>query len=971
MSNNKFKNRSRDSWKNQIINAYSTKPSSSRIINKKSPNPLISRDPYSGNRKKPKKSWKKTLILGLFSLGLFSFLVGFVLILWLSRDLPNPNQLIEREVAQSTKIYDRTGENILYEIHGDEKRTMIVLTDLPDYVKQAPIAIEDKNFYNHGGFSVWAMIRTAITNVLYGRRAGGSTLTQQFIKNAVLSPEKKITRKIKEVVLAYRLEQKFSKDEILQMYLNEIPYGSNAYGIEAASQKYFNKRAKDLALEEAALLAAITQAPSRYSPYGPNKDLLLGRKDYVLTLMREQGYITKEEEEGAKQRKVVFAGPETNITAPHFVMYIREILASKYGEKMIEQEGLKIYTTLDLYKQKIAEEVIKEKTENFPEKYNANNAALISIDPKTGQVLAMVGSRDYFNNEIDGQVNVTIRPRQPGSSLKPLVYAALFIKGYGPDTILYDVSTNFSNNPASPYIPKNYNGQELGPVSVRKALAGSLNIPAVKALYLADVNNVIELAERAGYTTLYDRDRFGLSLVLGGAEVKLIEHTNAYSAFARDGKMSPIVNILRIEDKNGNIIEEYKPEEKQVFESKIARMINNILSDNAARSYIFGERNFLSLPNRPVAVKTGTTNNYHDAWTVGYTPSIVTGVWVGNSNNAAMKGTADGSVLAAPIWNEYMSRVLGDTPVEQFRAPEEYKSGKPIIDGEIPSQKVKIDTSTGQPATSLTPLELISEISVPEYRSILFYVDKNNPLGPAPEKPENDPQFLSWERGVMAWAEKNASSTLLILKNLKEFHGPENTPKIKITSPKEGAEIKETYLTINIEAEAKRGINKTNYYINGAIWESFSSKKEFITKELPPLPTGYHSLTVRVCDDVDNCAEDSINFNLKNIGLVYKDPGVIITSPQKGLIINKVDFPLSISVSVNEYSSASRLLVFSKKEDSGDINLITSISNFNGENYEVYWSKPPEPGIYIIYAELKTWRGDIKKSQEIKITVSQ
>jgi len=970
MANNQTSGRSRDSWQNQLIKTYYVGSGPSRKLNKRTPNPLISRDPYSNRHKKPKKSWKKALFLAVVYLGLFCLATGSITVLWLSRDIPNPNQLIEREIAQSTKIYDRTGENILYEIHGDEKRTMINLEDLPDYVKQAPIAIEDKNFYHHGGFSVWAMVRTTITNVLYNRRAGGSTLTQQFIKNAVLSPEKKISRKIKEVVLAYRLEKKFSKDEILQMYLNEIPYGSNAYGIEAASQKYFNKSAKDLFLEEAALLAALTQSPSRYSPYGPNRDLLLGRKDYVLTLMREQGYISEEEEEGAKQKELIFVGPETNITAPHFVMYIKEILAEKYGEKMIEQEGLKIYTTLDLYKQKIAEEVIQEKTEDFPEKYNANNAALVSIDPKTGQVLAMVGSRDYFDDEIDGQVNVAIRPRQPGSSLKPLVYSALFIKGYSPNTILYDTLTNFSGDPSNPYEPRNYNGQELGPVSVRKALAGSLNIPAVKALYLADVNNVIELAEKAGYTTLYDRDRFGLSLVLGGAEVKLIEHTNAYSAFARDGKMSPIVTILRIEDKDGNIIEEYKPEEKQVFDSQIARLINSILSDNAARSYIFGEKNSLVLPNRPVAAKTGTTNNYHDAWTIGYTPSIVTGVWVGNSNNDAMKGAADGSILAAPIWNEYMVRVLGDTPVETFKEPEKTKTGKGIIDGELPSQIVKVDTSTGLLATSLTPYELTSELSIPEYHSILYYVDKNNPLGPRPEKPENDPQYSAWEKGIADWAEKNASSSLLILKNLSEYHTPENAPQIKITSPQEGTEINENYLTVTISADAKRGIAKTDYYLNGALWESSLSKKETMTKNLPPLSSGYHSLTVRVCDDVDNCSEDSINFNLKSSNLNYKEPNVVIISPQKGVLANKIDFPLSITLSINEYNSAARLLIFTKKENEEDVSLVASVSNFNGQNYEVYWSNPPEPGIYIIYAELKTWRGDVKKSPEIKINIT-
>ncbi|MFA6514180.1 MAG: penicillin-binding protein [Patescibacteria group bacterium] len=946
-----LKKPSGDSWKNQILKTQSQSKNT--------------------NSKRYKKSWKKRFFSGILSLGAALFVIIIIYVAWISRDLPNPNQLINREVAQSTKIYDRTGENILYEIHGDQKRTLIALKDLPEYVKKAPISIEDKNFYNHGGFSLWAMFRTAITNVLYGQTAGGSTLTQQFIKNAILTPEKKITRKIKELVLSYRLEQKFSKDEILQMYLNEIPYGSNAYGIEAASQKYFNKHAKDISLAEAALLAALTQAPSRYSPYGPNKDLLLGRKDYVLKLMNEQGYISEQEKIAAQQEVIKFMEPETNITAPHFVMYIKDILAEKYGEKMVEQEGLKIYTTLDLYKQKIAEDVIKEKTINYQENYNANNAALVSIDPKTGQILAMVGSKDYFDNTIDGQVNIATRLRQPGSSMKPIAYAELFIKGYSPDTILYDVNTNFSSDPANPYEPKNYNLKENGPVSVRKALSGSLNIPAVKALYLAGINNVIDLAESMGYTTLTQRERFGLAFVLGGAEVKLLEHVNAYSAFARDGKMSPIVSILKIEDKNGKIIEEYKPEEKQVFDSKIARMINSILSDNNARSFIFGTKNYLTLGDRPVAAKTGTTNDYHDAWTIGYTPSIVTGVWVGNSNNEKMKGTADGSVLAAPIWNAFMSSVLGNTPIESFKTPDDYKTSKAIIDGQIPSQLIKIDTTTGQPANSFTPLELVSEISVPEAHSILFYIDKENPLGPQPENPAKDPQFLAWEKGVTTWAEKNASSSLL-LKDYSELHKPENKPQIAITNPKEGDTITDKNLIVEVLASAPRGISYINFYINGNLWKTKTGNNPYLSELLPNLVNGYQSLTVKACDDVDNCSESSLNFNLKlnNNNITKQSHSISITSPTNGWAVSAIDFPLKISLTTFGYSDISKILVFSKEDSNQKTTLIKEINLLNSDNTEVAWNKPLNTGSYSLYAEIKTWDGEIKKSAEVKINIT-
>jgi 1A family penicillin-binding protein len=724
--------------------------------------PSFTEEALKSWKQSPKKSlgqkiWfnRKRLLALLTIFVAFGALAAFVGIVWISRDLPNPNQLIEREVAQSTKIYDRNGEHVLYEVHGEQKRTLVSLNQIPKYVQGATIAVEDKNFYNHGGFSVWAMARTMVTNVLYGRSAGGSTLTQQFIKNAVLTNEKTATRKIKELILAQQIEKRFSKDEILQMYLNEIPYGSNAYGVQAASQKYFNKDVGQLTIAEAALLAALPQSPSRYSPYGPNKELLLGRKDYILDLMTQQGYISETEKEVAKKEVLVFSKPETSIIAPHFVMYVKSILAEKYGEKTLEQGGLKIITTIDYDKQKIADEVIAEKTANYQEKYNANNASLVAIDPKNGEVLAMVGSRNYFDEEISGQVNVATSLRQPGSSIKPIVFASLFEKGYTPDTILYDVVTNFSNG-ADSYIPHNYNLKEYGPVSIRKALAGSLNIPAVKALYLTGVDSVIELTHALGYSSLNNKNDLGLSLVLGGGEVKLIEHTNAYSAFARDGKVPQIITILKVEDKNGNTLEESRPSTKDVLSSQTARLINSVLSDNAARSFIFGEKNNLTLADRPVAAKTGTTNNYHDAWIVGYTPSLVTGVWVGNTDNKKMNAGSDGSVLAGPIWKSFMTKVLSGTPVESFKEPEMKKTGKAVLDGELPViGTINIDTRTGKPASENTPTEFIGSKNVYDNHSILYYLDKNDPLGPTPSNPENDSQFLNWENAIIEWAKKN------------------------------------------------------------------------------------------------------------------------------------------------------------------------------------------------------------------------
>ncbi|HLD34818.1 MAG TPA: transglycosylase domain-containing protein, partial [Patescibacteria group bacterium] len=568
-------------------------------------------------------------------------------------------------------------------------------------------------FYEHKGISIWGIFRGVVWQTIRGKKAqGGSTLTQQFIKNSILTSERTITRKIKEWLLAYRLENRFSKDEILQMYFNEIPYGSTAYGVEAASQKYFGKTVKDINLAEAAILAALPQGPSRYSPYGSNIDLLLGRQRYILDLMVDQGHATEEEAEEAKNYELTFSPPTANIKAPHFVMYVKEILSSKYGEKMVEQGGLKIITTLDLYKQEIAEEVVKEQAEKNLKNFNATNAALVAINPKNGQILCMVGSKDYFDQEIDGQVNITTSKRQPGSSLKPLVYAAAFIKGYTPNTILYDVITNFSNDATKPYEPRNYDSAEHGPVSIRKALAGSLNVPAVKAIYLAGIKNVTNLAFDLGYTTLSDPDRFGLSLVLGGGEVKLIEHANAYSAFAREGVLHPVSAILRVEKPDGTVLEEFQENEKKVLDPKIARQINDVLSDNGARAYIFGERNWLTLGTRPVAAKTGTTNDYRDAWTMGYTPSIVAGVWVGNNDNSEMKRGADGGVVAAPIWHNFMEKVLGDTPIEKFKPAEIPTTGKAMLDGQVDTGNiVKIDKISGLLATEYTPAHLIIEKS--------------------------------------------------------------------------------------------------------------------------------------------------------------------------------------------------------------------------------------------------------------------
>ncbi|MBU4375641.1 penicillin-binding protein [Patescibacteria group bacterium] len=906
------------------------------------------------------------VLLALFVLFLF------ISVLWLSRSLPDPNKLINRQVAQSTKIYDRTGETILYEIHGAKKRTLVGLDDIPEYLKKATIAIEDKDFYIHGGFSVWAMFRTSITNILRGQKAGGSTLTQQLIKNAVLSSEKTYTRKIKELLLAYRVEKKFSKDEILQMYLNEIPYGSTSYGVEAASRRYFNKSAKDISLAEAAILAALPQAPSRYSPYGSNKDLLIDRQHYILDLMAKQGYITEEEAKEAKKEEVEFKEQSDNITAPHFIMYIKELLSETYGEKMVEQEGLKIYTTIDLYKQKIAEEVIAELAEKNETSYNASNAALISIDPKTGQILAMVGSRDYFNDDIDGQVNVILQPRQPGSSFKPMVYAASFIKGYTPDTVLYDVVTNFSNDPDEPYEPHNYDNQEHGPVTIKKALAGSLNIPAVKAIYLAGTENVFDLADNLGYTTLSDRSRFGLSLVLGGGEVKLIEHANAYSAFAREGELRPVSGILRIEDKDGKIIEEFKDKKKKVFDANIARMINGILSDNSARAYAFGEENWLTLGSRPVAAKTGTTNDYRDAWTIGYTPSIVTGVWVGNNDNSEMKRGAAGGSAAAPIWHNFMQRVLGDTPIEYFNAAKKEETGKPVLDGLTSGEiKVQIDRASGLLATEYTPESFMEERIFKESHCILYYLDKDDPRGDPPKDPSKDPQFDLWESRVLEWAEKQGVATSAPPTGYDNVHKPENRPSFTIEYPTNNQIIMEPILSASIKASAPGGINRAEYYADNNLLAVSYNYPFSLSENVSFLNNGFHKLSVKVCDVIDNCSENSLEFNLiLDENQTSGSIGVSWKNLSDGLALNKIDFPFTLEANVINPGQTAKVIFYLSPKNEEVEKIIAIAQPIQSDIASAVWTTIPASGAYRIYAEARGWNNQLETSEELMININ-
>jgi len=680
-------------------------------------------------------------IIGLFLLAVLGLAFWALLIITkMAKELPSPEQFINRQISQSTKIYDRTAEILLYEIHGEEKRTIVSFEEIPDYAKKATIAIEDQNFYRHPAFDWRAIIRAFITDIIRGRFVqGGSTITQQLAKNAFLTSERTFTRKIKELILAYWIEQRYSKDEILNLYLNQIPYGANAYGIEAAAQTYFSKPAKDLMLAEAAALAALPKAPSYYSPWGPHKEELEQRKNYTIEQMFNLGFIDEEEKQRAQNSKLKFASQSIgSIKAPHFVMLVRDYLVAKYDEEVVEKGGLKVITTLDWPLQELAEIVIKEGAERNTQLYQGKNAALVAQDPKTGQVLALVGSKDYFDVENEGNFNVAYQGlRQPGSALKPFVYITAFQKGYSPETVVFDLPTEFSSysnicpltninfsddNPLC-FHPQNFDGIFRGPVNFRTALAQSINVPSVKVLYLAGLKDTIKTTQDFGLTTLTDPSRYGLSLVLGGGEVKLIEMVSAYSVFSQEGIKHKQSFILEIRDSQGRILEKYLDQATRIVESQYTQIINNILSDIEARSGLFqNSLNLTVFPDREVALKTGTTNDYKDAWAIGYTPSLVVGVWAGNNDSRPMQKQA-GSILAAvPIWHAFMSKALENQPVEFFNKPEVMSQTKPVLWGEY--------------------------ISNGEVHDILYYVDKNNPLGPQPLNPESDSQFWNWELPV-------------------------------------------------------------------------------------------------------------------------------------------------------------------------------------------------------------------------------
>lgn len=891
-----------------------------------------------------------------------SFIAGTIIMVRISDELPDPDKLSDRPIAQSTKIYDRTGEHLLREIYQDQKRTLVELEDISPLAIQAVVATEDKHFYEHKGVRIVSILRAGFNNMI-GRRSGSggaSTLTQQLIKNVLVGSERTFFRKIKEALLAVKAEQQYTKDQILKLYLNEIPYGSINYGIESASQSYFEKSAKDLALPEAATLAAIIKKPSVYLN---DPEALKNRRDVVLRLMYEQGYISEDEKNEAQNSPLNFSRGKGVLEAPHFVFYIEDQLEQLLGKKDISTGGYKVFTSLDFDKQKTAEGLVKQYGDKFAKENNANNAALVAIDPKTGQVLVMVGSRDYYNNDIDGQFNAALsRNRQPGSSFKPFIYLAAFEKGYTPETVLYDVKVDFDQRNGSRFSPKNATNQEFGQITMRKALQGSLNIAAVKTMYLVGYDESIDFAmNRFGYTTLKD-DYYGLSLVIGGAQIVPLEHTAAYAALANNGMYLPPQSILRIENDRGEIVYQAPtPEGKEAVSPELAALMSNVLSDNQARAYIFGTKNNLILPDRPVAAKTGTTNDNKDAWTMGYTPSLAVGVWVGNTKPAPMRGGGEG--LAGVIWNQFMKAALKDIPPEKFPTPPSNNAEKSILRGLDGGLKLKVNSINGKIATSSTPPHLVVEKTFLLSHDVLHYVDRNDPRGPEPLNPQDDPQYQNWENALQAWVKKQQEQG----KNFTLDPVPteyddssvildEFAPTLEILSPQENQVLNNRNLEIKISASAPRGVAQASFQIDGnTIGTSKETPFDF-NYFAQNLSTGEHTLRVTVVDDIGNWATKEIRFTLNlevgSANFEWSDPSPLLVSSQ--------DFPRPVSIIPDGWSNIKDIKIF--LSSGGQDKLIYTFDQTDkpvDNKLTFTWRRVPEKGSYILKGVMTPKQGGV------------
>ena len=818
-------------------------------------------------------------------------LIFGALLIWVSTiQLPDFSSFDSRKEVNSSKVYDRTGTVVLYDLGSDVHRTTIPAADMGANIKNATVAIEDGNFYQNHGIEVKSMVRAAIADVTHASAVqGGSTITQQVIKNSLLSDDKTVVRKLKEVILALKLEREYSKDDILGIYLNEIPYGGNVFGIQEASQQFFGKDPADLDIAQAAYLASIPNAPTHYSPYGTHKDDLDARKNLVLEREHTLGFISDADYASAKAEVVTFLPQQAQgIKAPHFVFFIEDYLEQKYGVDAVESGGLKIITTLDWNLQQEAESAVTEYTLGDKKQIPDENAGLVAIDPKTGQILAMVGSRNYFDTEIDGNFNVTTAERQPGSSFKPFVYATAFKDGYTPETQLWDVPTEFSSscdpygNPLAGhqasecYMPNDYDNKWRGPISVRNALARSLNVPAVHMLYMVGIPNAIKTAQDMGITTLTDPSRYGLSLVLGGGEVKLLEMTSAYSTFAAEGVHHSYSGILSVTDKTGKTLETWQDSSAQALPQNVALQITDILDDNVARTPTFGANSALYFPGQQVAVKTGTTNDYKDSWTVGYTPSFTAGVWIGKNDDTPMPS----SVGADNLWHAFMVQALKSYPNETFDKPVQpanYDSLPPPLRGFWQGdESFKVDTVSGELATDSTPAQDIKEYIVTDVHDLIHWVDKTDPTGPAPTDPESDPLYNNFETAVQNWWAANKQNYPIVTEAMKPsgtdtVHTAANAPKIAITSPGTDSTLSQlSPITVSISYSGTYPLQKVDVYLNNTFVGTTTASSPTVTftpGNISGVMAGANTLSVVATDMIYNTGTASETITLADDGM--------------------------------------------------------------------------------------------------------
>ncbi|MDO8504079.1 MAG: PBP1A family penicillin-binding protein [bacterium] len=822
----------------------------------------------SRRRSRPNLFYRLALFSFLGVLGLF-LIFGIVFPLF-ALDLPSPDKIVRRE-GFSTKIYDRNGV-LLYDIFANQRRTAVDIKDVPLYLQKATIATEDKNFYKHGGFDPTGIVRAAANTVLRGKLQGGSTLTQQLVKNVLLSSERTLPRKIREFILTVQIERKYTKDQILQMYLNEAPYGGTAWGVESAAETYFGKTVADLDLVESAILAGLPQRPTAYSPYGTNPQAYVGRTQDVLRRMREDGYITKDQEQeaGKQLSQVQFIGKGANFKAPHFVTYVQNLLEERYGEALVQQGGLKVTTTLDWDLQEKAQQVVTDEIAKVENLHITNGAAVV-IDPNNGEILAMVGSKDFTAKDYDGQVNVTLSLRQPGSAIKPVTYVVALKKGYTAATLLIDTPTTFPGGVNLPdYKPVNYDGKFRGPLQARYALGNSVNTPAVKMLALIGIKDMMQTAFDLGIKTLEptkeNLERVGLSVTLGGGEVRLLEMTGAYGAFANGGRRFDPVAILKVEDQKGKALEEYKSGDgRKVLEAGEAFIISNILSDNNARADVFGTNSALVVPGRTVAAKTGTTNDRRDNWTVGWTPQVAVGVWVGNNDNSQIKQVASGVSGAAPIWRQIIMAALSGKPnvsfevppsivtaevdsISGFRAHDGYPSrteyfikGTEAAGDDPVHTRLKVCKSEGKLATP-------SQVAGGDYEEKEFIALKEeDPTGP-PNR---------WQEGILEWLGTQSDPRY---HPPGDYCGSSNPVNVEFLTPKDKDQVNTNDFEVRVDPRSSTEIVQVEIELDSVLQATLTSAP---WKMPLTASDGIHEIRAKAKDKNGNESDRKIHIGVK------------------------------------------------------------------------------------------------------------